>query len=532
MLDLDESRGSHESRCNVKKLIFVSLLVLSACGIDVRKENSHVLFTPNSAECKDLLDVYNDSSKPNVGFATLTLTHPEFLARFVLTSMLSKPQQIRTGLEDQKVLVRRIIRSFLSPQVIGAHQQQPLRPFVIPEFLCPLLSLPQQTASGFCGSAFHQNQPAAIAAAQRFLDQNIDLGNFTAIDTLFQPIALIVRPERFDLPLDQQAVEFRVVYGLRDISGRNRKPASLILEFKGTEILNFYENVVRLFRANKDKNDKASRESWAFSFENQLDCASVGNCNPEQGWELKQIRMNELAFRGNDVLWDFKEFNFPSAHSSAAEFRQVPVAFTPFLDFAPQDKLAASMNADFNAFLQDKGKDPNGLNTDQSIDLFEEFMSGKQVSISNSFSLKSYASTRMSAVKNAAGGNASKAFAFHNDPAMAAPSALARPAMKWFDGDNNWSKSLKETCQGCHVSTSSIAAAEDVQATQGFYQISPRIVPMGPEWGPALAGSNVLSPFVLKETKHRYRSFLSIVGCLARPLGGDPREVDGHSRDR
>lgn len=507
------------SLAKVSRILGLFLLFfVAACG-SIKEDSSSktdYFFNSSTRECVALKEVANDPQASNVGYGSLTFTHPDFMNYFKFTKILSKLKQVGSD-DDRQEIARRIIHSFLVTQVKNVVAPQPIRPFVIPELLCPLLSSDQQRNASFCGSQFNQNRPAAINAAVAFLDRRESFQNFIAIDKIWQPLSLVIRPQRLDLAANQQDVDVRVIYGLRDAGGAQRKPATLIFEFASPTRRLFYENIARLFWAYRNRNDKASIAEWSRSFENNIDCGSVGKCSIERGWLIKQIRMNELAFRGDDVLWNFREYKFPSFDSPLSDFAQVPLAFTPLVDFDKKDKDPALMNDDFNVFLHGKGLDGTSPNADQSIDLFEDFMADRKATVSNSGQLQSFALEKMFQVNNSVPTAGSKAYPFHQDPQLAAGSGLARPGMKFFDGDNNWSKSLKESCQGCHVSTSSLARAESVDTMQGFYQISPRLEPTGADKGMKAAGVNILSTLVLRETKLRLHSFQSIIGCFSPP---------------
>ena len=485
---------------------------LSACGVDdVPMSSSNLLLASNSNECKALVALNKDIKVPNKGYGTLTITHPEIVSHFTFTKVLGKFTQVKS-IADSQETVRRIIRSFITKKVAGIAQEQPLRPFVVPELLCPLLDSKQAKAS-FCGAQFFNDQPAAIAAALAFLDKKESFGNFAAIDRMLQPLTFIKRPPRFDLQANEQTVEARVIYGLRDSSGAERKPATVILEFAGTSQKEFYESLVKLFIQFKDKNDAASRKHWAQGIENSLDGFLASNAGVTDRWAINQIRINELAFRGNDILWDFREYNFPSPTSSINEFAQVPVANTPWVDFETKDRDPLAMADRFTDFLNGKGLTAEDLDAEQSIDFFEEFMSSPKVKIKNSAALQTFVQT-LTKEKNESGVAGSKAFPYERDTKWMAPAGLARPGMRFFDGDTSWSTHLKETCQGCHVASSSIASDERIDSIQGFYHISPRKLPSDATVGPTLAGSNILSNFLLRETQFRFQSMIKLVGCL------------------
>lgn len=508
----DAQSLSQKSRCSPgpRWISYLLALFLSPCL--AAQAPGITQFDPGSSECKTLLDTLNSPDLPNVGFGTLTITHPDIVNTFKISKVLGKLSQVHST-NDQADVVRRIIRSYLSTRVLGSEQPQPLRPAVIPELLCPLLSASQNSGLGFCGPQFNNNQALAIAGAQEFLDAGEPFENFSIINNLFQPLALVVRPPRLDLAPNQQLNEINIVYGLRDPSGQVRKPATLMFEFAAPKKAVFYENIANLFFFYKDLNDKTSRETWALNLEKNIDCNSPGICNTSSGWQINQIRLNEFAFRGTDLTWNLREFNFPSMNSLARDVMQVPVAYTPFVDFSARDTDPDLMAPAFELFLQGKGLSSASLTRDQLVEFFEVFMAANPVLISNTQSLKSFVVNNLSNYQNPSSAAGNLAFPFHLNPLVAAPSAHARPGMKLFEGDQNWSKSLKETCQGCHVVTSSAARVEGIVSTQGFYHISPRIKPFGPELGPSLAGGNILSNFLLRETRLRFRSFMRVIGC-------------------
>lgn len=495
----------------ISALTFLSLsLGLSSCGVEAPEENSQLMFASNSNECKVLTTLVKDVTVPNKGYGTLTITHPEIVSNFTFIKTVSKFTQVKSTTDAQQV-IRRIIKSFLIKTVPSVTQEQPLRPFVIPELLCPILDSNQAKAS-FCGSQFFNDQAAAITAAIAFLDKKEAFGNFAAIDKIFQPLTFIKRPPRFDLHSTEQTVEARIVYGLRDVTGTDRKPATIILEFAGSSQKEFYESLVKLFIEFKDQNNSAARKSWAQGIEKALDSFLLVNSGTSGRWAINQVRMNELAFRGDDILWDFREYNFPSANASVADFQQVPVANTPWVDFETKDRDPAAMQDKFVEFLFEKGLTQDDLDAEQSIDFFEEFMANPKVKVKNSAKLQTFVQT-LTKQRNDSGDPNFKAFAYHLDTNWKAPSALARPGMRFFDGDTSWSKNLKESCQGCHVSSSSIASDERIDTVQGFYHISPRMLPTSASVGTPLAGSNILSPFLLRETLMRFRSMIQLVGC-------------------
>ncbi len=519
--------------------LFCWCLSQSACGLDpIPSSSSELLFDSSSNECKVLTDLNNDLKIPNKGYGTITITHPEIVSHFNFTRVLAKFTQVKS-IDDEQELVRRLIRSFITTKVPNINQVQPLRPFVIRELLCPLLDS-NTPKPNFCGNLFFKDQTAAIAEALAFLDRKEPLGNFASIDTLLQPLAFIKRPPRFDLHPSEQTVEVRIVFGLRDLSGSERKPATVIMEFAGTSQKAFYENLVKLFIQFKDKNDASSRSQWAFGIEFALDRFLASNAGITDRWAVNQIRVSELSFRGNDILWDFREYNFPSANASVSEFSQVPVANTPWIDFEPKDKDPGIMNNDFNEFLDEKGVRQDDLNAEQSIDFFEAFMASSRVKVNNSPKLQNFVQT-LNREKNDSGVAGSKAFPYHLNANWMAPAALARPGMRFFEGDTAWSKNLKETCQGCHVETSSIASDERIESMQGFYHVSPRKIASDAFAGTPFAGSNLISNFLIRETRLRFKSLIKLVGCdlSLAPIGelNDSQDdlvtsespMDGHS---
>ena len=500
-------------------------LSLSSCGIE-KETTSSLMFAPSSNECKVLGSVYSDIKIPNKGYGTLTITHPEIVSHFTFTKTLAKFTQVKS-IDDEQELVRRLIRSFLVTRVATLTQEQPLRPFVIREFMCKLLddNVPKPA---FCGNLFFSNQAAAVTQALAFIDSKQKFTNFGAIDTLLRPLTFIKRPPRVDLHASEQTVEARVVYGLRDLDGTTRLPATLILEFAGTSQKEFYENLVKLFIQFKDRNDTASRDQWAFGIEFALDRFLASNAGIADRWAINQIRVNELAFRDTDILWNFREYNFPSANSSVNDFSQVPVANTPWVDFEMKDKDPGLLNPQFLDFLTEQGLTADEVNSDpeKSIDTFETFMGSTRVKVKDSPKLQNFVQT-LNRQRNDSGIAGSKAFPYHLNATWMAPSALARPGMRFFEGDTAWSKNLKETCQGCHVSESSISADERIESTQGFYHVSPRKEPAGANVGATLAGANVLSPFLLRETRLRYKSLMNLVGCNTAALtASDPSLAD------
>ncbi len=515
----------------VRMLACVLFLALGSCGAQREGADSKLALTVGDAACFTLRSILDDKKVANKGWGTLTITHPDIISNFSFSKMLGKFRQV-SSVADRQEMVRVLIRSFLVKKVSGIQQEQPLRPFVIPELFCPLLDSSQVKRVTFCGSLFSSNQTAAITEAITFLDSHESLGNFANIDKLLTPLALITIPERLDLPADEQTLELRIIYGLRDATGKQVKPATVIMEFASPRNGTFYDNLAVLQNQYKDRNDPASLKEWAGFLESNMDCYSFGGCQPGGNWRINQIRINELAFRGNDVLWDFREYRFPALDSSIGEFGQVPVAFTPWVDFADKDRDPALMNKDFEAFLKGKGLSSGSLNVDQSIDIFEEFMAQKNVLVSNSQSLEPFFGSHLQNLTSLNPGKFNRAYPFHLESQFKSPAALARPGMQFFLKDNVfWTATFKQTCQGCHVATSSIARSEATDTMQGFYQVSPRVQPSGAEKGLAVAGSNVLSVHVLRETELRTRSLAVTLGCISRSRSSQLDEPvrDGHS---